>query len=99
MKHHLKIAAVALTMCVVTFVSCSEDDEATTYTVAFETDGGSPVPSAQSVEAGKTATAPRYQSRQIELCICLLAFKRSSDCLQFQYACEQQHYPASQMGK
>lgn len=40
------------------YTGCDKDDEITTYTVTFNADGGTPVPSAQSVEAGKTATAP-----------------------------------------
>jgi uncharacterized repeat protein (TIGR02543 family) len=40
------------------YTGCSKDDEVTTYTVTFDADGGSPVPSDQNVEAGKTATAP-----------------------------------------
>jgi len=39
-------------------VSCSKDDDKTVYTVMFETDGGTPVPSVQKVEEGSTATAP-----------------------------------------
>lgn len=40
------------------FASCSNDDDKTVYTVTFETDGGSPVPSVQKVEEGSMATAP-----------------------------------------
>ncbi len=35
-----------------------KDTEGEIYTVVFETDGGTPVPAAQRVEAGGTATAP-----------------------------------------
>jgi uncharacterized repeat protein (TIGR02543 family) len=39
--------------------SCSEDKpDKTVYTVTFDADGGSPVPPAQSVEAGSTVAAP-----------------------------------------
>jgi uncharacterized repeat protein (TIGR02543 family) len=40
------------------YTGCSKEDNAVTYTVTFDTDGGSPVPSAQSVKAGEMATAP-----------------------------------------
>lgn len=54
-----KIWLIALISIVLGVVSCSEDDdEKTTYIVTFDTNGGSPVPSAQTVEAGNTATAP-----------------------------------------
>jgi len=42
----------------VVFVSCSNDDDKTVYTVTFETDGGTPVPSVQKVEEGNAVTAP-----------------------------------------
>jgi len=44
----------------VVFASCGGDDgdDKTIYTVTFETDGGTPVPSAQKVEEGNTVTAP-----------------------------------------
>lgn len=39
--------------------SCpGSDDDKTVYTVTFETDGGTPVPSVQKVEEGGMATAP-----------------------------------------
>lgn len=49
----IMIALVAL-------ISCGEDKNmpVTHYTITFETDGGTPVPTAQSVEAGGTASAP-----------------------------------------
>jgi uncharacterized repeat protein (TIGR02543 family) len=66
MKHYLKIAAIAWTLSSAAFLSCHKDEDVntntngnmTTYTVTFDADGGAPVPSAQKVEAGKTATAP-----------------------------------------
>lgn len=55
-----KIWFIALVSILLGTVSCSKDDptDETLYTVSFDADGGSPVPSSQSVEAGKTATAP-----------------------------------------
>ncbi len=38
--------------------SCGKEEVKTYYTVTFDADGGTPVPEKQSVEAGKTATAP-----------------------------------------
>lgn len=56
MKKHLSILMLAL---LVLLSACGSDDESkTVYTVTFETDGGSPIPSAQKVEEGSTATAP-----------------------------------------
>ena len=56
MKKYLSILMLAgLTL----FAACSDDDnDKTVYTVTFETDGGTPVPSAQKVEEGSTITAP-----------------------------------------
>lgn len=55
MKKHVSILMIAL---LVLFASCSDDNDKAVYSVTFETDGGSPVPSAQRVEEGSTATAP-----------------------------------------
>lgn len=56
MKKYLSILMIVL---LAVFASCSnDDDDKTLYTVTFETDGGSPVPSVQRVEEGSTATAP-----------------------------------------
>jgi len=40
------------------FAACSDDDDKAVYTVTFETDGGTPAPSAQKVEEGSTVTVP-----------------------------------------
>jgi uncharacterized repeat protein (TIGR02543 family) len=58
MKWYLKIVAVAVTISITAFMSCSKDDDSVSYTVTFDAVGGSPVPSVQQVEAGGTATAP-----------------------------------------
>ncbi len=50
---------IAIISIVLGTVSCSDNnDDKTIYTVTFETNGGSPAPKAQSVEAGETVTAP-----------------------------------------
>ncbi len=49
---------VLLIMTTLLYTRCNDDDDKTIYKVTFETDGGSPVPEAQKVEEGKTATAP-----------------------------------------
>ncbi len=49
---------IALISILVGTVSCSDDGDKTVYTVTFETDGGTPVPSDQRVEEGSMATAP-----------------------------------------
>ncbi|MDR0431123.1 MAG: InlB B-repeat-containing protein [Tannerellaceae bacterium] len=67
MKRYLKIAAITLAMCTTALMSCNKDgDEVTTYTVTFDADGGTPVPSVQSVEAGKTAPY-KFGGRQEDL--------------------------------
>lgn len=44
---------------IIALASCSDnDDPIVTYTVTFETEGGTPVPSVQTVEEGSTVTAP-----------------------------------------
>ena len=54
-----KIWFIALISILLGAVSCSkEDDEKMTYTVTFDANGGSPVPSGQRIEAGSTATPP-----------------------------------------
>ncbi len=53
-----KIWLIALISIALGITSCSKDDDKTVYTVMFETDGGTPVPSVQKVEEGSTATAP-----------------------------------------
>jgi len=55
MKKHVSILMIAL---LALFASCSDDNDKTVYSVTFETNGGSPVPSVQRVEDGSTATAP-----------------------------------------
>jgi len=45
-------------MLTITGCSSDDDDTKTVYTVTFDVDGGTPVPSVQKVEAGSTATAP-----------------------------------------
>jgi len=56
MKKHVSILMIVL---LTLFAACSsDDDDKTVYTVTFETDGGSPVPSVQMVEEGSMATAP-----------------------------------------
>jgi len=56
MKKYLSILMLAgLTL----FAACSsDDDDKTVYTVTFETDGGTPVPSVQQVEEGNAVSAP-----------------------------------------
>jgi len=52
-----KLFLILLT--VLTLASCSDnDDPVVTYTVTFEAEGGTPVPSVQTVEEGNTVTAP-----------------------------------------
>lgn len=46
------------TLVLLIHTGCSDDGDKVVYTVTFEADGGSPVPSAQKVEAGSMATAP-----------------------------------------
>lgn len=60
MKWYLKMAVWVCIASAATFVSCDEDKEkdGVVYTVSFDTDGGSPVPSVQKVEEGGMATAP-----------------------------------------
>jgi len=55
-----KIWLIVLISITLGAISCDKDkdDDKTFYTVTFETDGGTPVPSVQRVEAGGTATAP-----------------------------------------
>lgn len=55
MKKYLSILIVAV---LAVFASCNDDDDKTVYTVTFDADGGTPVPSVQRVEAGNTITAP-----------------------------------------
>lgn len=57
MKNIWLIAMISIALGI---TSCSKDDdkESTVYTVTFDTDGGSPVPAAQKIESGSTATAP-----------------------------------------
>jgi|GEM_PF-1543780 Listeria/Bacterioides repeat len=49
---------VLLALSTFVYTGCSKINEAITYTVTFDTDGGTPVPSVQSVKAGEMATAP-----------------------------------------
>ena len=49
---------IALLSIALGMVSCSKDDEKTSYTVTFDANGGTPVPAAQKVESGNKATAP-----------------------------------------
>ncbi len=57
MKKTLFIAL--LSIMAMGLASCGDKEEMKTYyTVTFDADGGTPVPEKQSVEAGKTATAP-----------------------------------------
>jgi uncharacterized repeat protein (TIGR02543 family) len=54
MKKIVLILFLALAM-----INCSKDDNSViSYTVTFDADGGTPVPSAQRVEEGSTVTAP-----------------------------------------
>lgn len=57
MKNIWLIALISIALGI---ISCSKDDdkETTVYTVTFDTDGGSPVPTVQRVEAGGIATVP-----------------------------------------
>jgi uncharacterized repeat protein (TIGR02543 family) len=55
MKKYLSFLMLAV---LVLFTACSDDDDKTVYTVTFETDGGTPVPSVQKVEEGSMVTAP-----------------------------------------
>lgn len=53
------LICMLLTAIMFIFTKCSnEDDDRTVYTVTFETDGGTPVPSVQRVEEGSPAIAP-----------------------------------------
>ncbi|MDR0748101.1 MAG: InlB B-repeat-containing protein [Tannerellaceae bacterium] len=55
------ICLIALMSIVLGAVSCSEADDPvneTVYTVTFDADGGSPIPSVQSVKSGEMAIAP-----------------------------------------
>ncbi len=53
------IMILLLMMTILAYTGCNDkEDDVTTYTVTFDADGGSPVPSAQSVKAGEPATAP-----------------------------------------
>ena len=54
----IAIIGIALNM-----VACSKDDEKTTYTVTFDANSGTPIPVAQKVEEGSTATAPANPAR------------------------------------
>lgn len=55
-----KIWLIALIGITLGISSCSKDDdkEPTLYSVTFETEGGSPAPATQKIEAGGTVTAP-----------------------------------------
>lgn len=55
MKKYLSTLIVAA---ITLFAACSNDDNKTVYTVMFETGGGTPVPAAQKIEEGSTASAP-----------------------------------------
>ncbi|MFT4071418.1 MAG: InlB B-repeat-containing protein [Dysgonamonadaceae bacterium] len=55
MKKYLSTLIVAA---ITLFAACSNDDDKTVYTVMFETGGGTPVPAAQKIEEGSTASAP-----------------------------------------
>lgn len=55
MKKYLSTLIVAT---ITLFAACSNDDDKTVYTVMFETGGGTPVPAAQKIEEGRTASAP-----------------------------------------
>jgi uncharacterized repeat protein (TIGR02543 family) len=59
MKKYLSILMLALSAL---FTACisggDEDSDKKVYTVTFETDGGTPVPSAQKVEEGSRASSP-----------------------------------------
>ena len=56
MKKIVLILFAAMMLCA---LSCSEGDkEKTIYTITFDTGGGSPVPQAQKIEEGETASAP-----------------------------------------
>ena len=56
MKKILFIALLGIA--IMGLASCGKEEVKTYYTVTFDADGGTPVPEKQSVEAGKTATAP-----------------------------------------
>jgi hypothetical protein len=73
------ICLIVLISIVLGGVSCSEDDPAneTVYTVAFDADGGSPVPTVQNVKSGEIATKPC----QSGLCISFLEFGQCYNCL------------------
>jgi len=60
LRHTTTVCACMLfSLLVFTYMGCSsDDDDKTVYTVTFDTDGGSPVPSVQRVEEGSLATAP-----------------------------------------
>lgn len=62
MKKYLYILIIAV---LGVFISCSGDDDKTVYTVTFETDGGTPIPSTQQIEAGSVATAPSANPAKI----------------------------------
>jgi len=57
MKNVWLIAVISIALGI---TSCSKEDdkEIVVYTVTFDTDGGSPVPATQKIEAGSTAIAP-----------------------------------------
>lgn len=56
-----KIKLIAFLSILLGITACSKNDdkETTVYTITFDTDGGTPVPPAQRVEAGQTAVSPR----------------------------------------
>ncbi|MCD7900571.1 MAG: leucine-rich repeat protein [Bacteroides sp.] len=55
-----KIKLIAFLSILLGITACSKNDdkETTVYTITFDTDGGTPVPPAQRVEAGQTAVSP-----------------------------------------